>query len=263
MLTTLFDNQLALGAAQVLVALAAAGLVILAARWRAVHLGREMWVAMARGLAQVIVVGLALVMILNGPLWLGIAMLMLMMIAGGVIAARRVAGVPGLLRVTLVTIALSSSIVILVMTLLGVIEKDLTSIIPIGSMLIAGSMNTATLALERFKSELQSHTGQIEAGLSLGASARSVVEPYTRQAVQASLIPVGNSIRSLGIVWIPGLMAGMILSGVDPVYAAVYQFVLMVMIFCSSGLTALLCTALASQQVFTAADQLLVRQENH
>jgi putative ABC transport system permease protein len=263
MLTTLFENQLVLGAAQALAALAAAGLVVLVARWRAVHLWREMWVAMVRGLTQVVVVGLALVTIFNGPLWLGIPLLMLMMTAGGVIAARRVTGVPGMLRVTLVTISLSSGIVIIVMTLVGVIEKDLTSIIPIGSMLIAGSMNTATLALERFKSELESHTGQIEAGLSLGASARSVVEPYVRQAVQASLIPVGNSIRSLGIVWIPGLMAGMILSGVDPVYAAVYQFVLMVMIFCSSGLTALLCTALASRQVFTPADQLRVRQEIH
>ena len=262
MLTTLFENQLALGIAQVLVALAAAGLVLLAARWQVVHLGREIWVAMARGLVQVVLVGLALVMIFTGPLWLGVPILALMMIAGGVIAARRVRGVPGLLRVTLVTIAVSSSIVIAAMVFLGVIEKDLTSIIPIGSMLISGSMNAAALALERFKSELESHTGQIEAGLSLGASARGVVEPYVRRAVQASLIPVGNSIRSLGIVWIPGLMAGMILSGIDPVYAAVYQFVIMVMIFCTAGLAALLSTALASRRVFTSADQLLVRQES-
>jgi putative ABC transport system permease protein len=261
-LTILFDNQLVLGAAQVMVALAAAGLALLAARWRAVHIAREVWVAMARGLAQVVLVGLALVMIFNGPLWLGVPLLALMMIAGGITAARRVSGVPGLLRVSLISIALSSSIVIGIMTVLGVIEQDLTSILPVGSILIAGAMNTATLALERFKSELQSHNGQIEAGLSLGASARNVIRPYVRQAVQASLIPVINSIRALGIVWIPGLMAGMILSGVDPVYAAVYQFVLMVMIFCSSALTALFCTALASNQVFSAADQLLVRQED-
>jgi putative ABC transport system permease protein len=47
---------------------------------------------------------------------------------------------------------------------------------------------------------------------------------------EASLIPAIDSLRSLGIVWIPGLMAGMLLSGARPVYAAVYQFVVVAMI---------------------------------
>ena len=76
-------------------------------------------------------------------------------------------------------------------------------------------------------------------------------------AYQASLIPAIDNLRSLGIVWIPGLMAGMVLSGSPPLYAAVYQFVVIAMIFASSGLTALASTLLIRGNVFTEAEQLI------
>ena len=37
-------------------------------------------------------------------------------------------------------------------------------------------------------------------------------------------------------------MTGMLLSGADPLYAAIYQFVVIAMILASSGLTSLLST---------------------
>jgi putative ABC transport system permease protein len=78
-------------------------------------------------------------------------------------------------------------------------------------------------------------------------------------SVQAGLIPRVDSLRSLGIVWIPGLMAGMILSGVDPVYAAVYQFAVIAMIFAASGLTAVVTTLLIRSRAFSPAKQLILR----
>ena len=70
---------------------------------------------------------------------------------------------------------------------------------------------------------------------------------------EASLIPAIDSLRSLGIVWIPGLMAGMLLSGRATVYAAIYQFVLLAMIFASSGLTSLVSTLLIRARVMSPA----------
>jgi putative ABC transport system permease protein len=54
-------------------------------------------------------------------------------------------------------------------------------------------------------------------------------------------------------------MAGMLLSGAPPVYAATYQFVVLAMIFASSGLTSLTSTLLIRAQVLSPADQLLLR----
>lgn len=73
------------------------------------------------------------------------------------------------------------------------------------------------------------------------------------------MIPSINNLRSLGIVWIPGIMAGMILAGTDPVQAAVYQFVVISMIFAAAAATSMVCTLLVRSHVFTVAEQLLLR----
>jgi putative ABC transport system permease protein len=65
-----------------------------------------------------------------------------------------------------------------------------------------------------------------------------------------------DSLKSLGWVWIPGIMAGMILAGENPVYASLYQFVIMAMIFASGGLTSMLSTLLLRRSVMTDAEQL-------
>jgi putative ABC transport system permease protein len=126
-------------------------------------------------------------------------------------------------------------------------------------MLIANAMNTNGLALNRFRSDVLTHTGEIETALALGADPRASVAPYVQASFEASLIPAIDSLRSLGIVWIPGLMAGMLLSGSRPVYAAIYQFVVLAMIFAASGLTSLVSTLLIRTHAFTKADQLLLR----
>ena len=148
---------------------------------------------------------------------------------------------------------------IALMTVLGVIDTPITALVPVGSMLIANAMNTNGLVLNRFRSDVLAHVGEIETALSLGADGKTSVVPYTRVSFEASLIPAIDSLRSLGIVWIPGLMAGMLLSGSRPVYAAIYQFVLLAMIFASSGLTSLVSTLMVRMQVMSAADQLLLR----
>src|SRR5260370_34836070 len=107
------------------------------------------------------------------------------------------------------------------MSWMGVIDTAIPVLIPVGSMLIANAMNTKGLALNRFRSDVLAHTGEIEAALALGADPRQSVALYVEASFEASLIPAIDSLRSLGIVWIPGLMAGMLLSGARPVYAAI------------------------------------------
>src|SRR5712691_2106950 len=133
----------------------------------------------------------------------------------------RARGVPGSLRVSTVAITCGAGLVIAIMTL-GVIDTAITTLIPVGSMLIANAMNTNGLALNRFRSDVPAHIGEIETALALGADPRQSVAEYVQESFEASLIPAIDSLRSLGIVRIPGLMAGMLLSGSRPIYAAIY-----------------------------------------
>jgi putative ABC transport system permease protein len=96
-------------------------------------------------------------------------------------------------------------------------------VVPLGGMIFANSMNTVSLAAERFESEK-----------------RAGVEPLRARgtALEAALIPQINGLLAVGLVSLPGMMTGQILSGVDPLIAVRYQIMVMCMIFGSGGLSA-------------------------
>ena len=259
MLNRLFTNQLQLGLAQAFSAGVVAYLVVLLARRRKVHIESEAALALVRGLVQIVAVGSILVIMLRAPRWTGAFLLIAMIVAAGATSAKRAKGVPGSFQVSTYSIACGAGSVIAIMTWLGVIDTAITALIPVGSMLIANAMNTNSLALNRFRSDVLAHAGEIETALALGADPRQSVAPYVQASFEASLIPAIDSLRSLGIVWIPGLMAGMLLSGSRPVYAAIYQFVVLAMIFAASGLTSLVGTLLVRTHAFTPAEQLSLR----
>ena len=94
-------------------------------------------------------------------------------------------------------------------------------IIPLAGIIFANSMNTVSLAAERFATER--HRG------SSYQQARSA-------AMNTALIPMTNSLLAVGLVSLPGMMTGQILSGVTPLIAVRYQILVMCMIFGSAGL---------------------------
>ncbi|MBL4584591.1 MAG: ABC transporter permease [Pseudomonadales bacterium] len=94
-------------------------------------------------------------------------------------------------------------------------------VIPLGGMIFAGAMNSISLAAERYQTERQN--GQAP------QQARNV-------AMQTAMIPVVNSMFAVGLVSLPGMMTGQILSGVSPLVAVRYQVVVMCMLFGASGL---------------------------
>lgn len=259
MLNEFFKDQIWLGVSQAVVTLVLSLVVALAGRWWKIHLEKEVVIALVRGIVQIVIVALVLVVLLKGPELVAVPVLLGMIVTASFVAGKRVKGVAGSIWVSFYAIGFGAGLVILMMVLVGVIDSPLTSVIPVGSMLIANSMNTCAQALERFASDVRSHTGQVEAGLSLGAAPGEVVSPYSQTAVHSSLIPRIDQLSSLGIVWIPGLMSGMLVAGTDPVYAAVYQFSVIALMFASSGLTSLVAVLLVQRRVFSPAQQLLLR----
>lgn len=96
-------------------------------------------------------------------------------------------------------------------------------VVPIAGMIFANAMNTISLAAERYESERSRELSHVDA--------RTV-------AMEAALIPQVNALLAVGLVSLPGMMTGQILSGVDPLVAVRYQIVVMCMLFGSSGLSA-------------------------
>ena len=262
MLTRLFLDPVQLAAAQALVAGAMALAVVFVAHFADIHMEKEMVIALLRALVQVVAVGSVLLLIFQGTVLVGFAVLLIMMILAAQTASRRAKGIPGAFKASFYGIALGAGTTIVLMTWAGVIETRLTALIPVGSMIIANGMNTVSLGLERFRREVEAHVGLIETALALGAEPKVTILPYVRAAVKASLIPRVDSLRSLGIIWIPGVMTGMLLAGNQPVHAALYQFVIMAMIFSVSGLSSLISALMVGMRVFSEAEQLITARSD-
>lgn len=259
MIQHFFHAQLSQGAVECLVAAITAFVVLLLARRRGVDLIGELPLAQLRGIAQIVIVGAVLAAMLRGPQWTALIVLAGMMLAAASIVRKRAQRIPRPFVLALTSIFVGAGVVLVTMIFFGIIPLKITILVPVGSMVIAQTMNMQSIFLDRLRGEVTSHTGEIESALALGAAPDTAVAPYIRAAYRASLIPSLDNIRSLGIVWIPGIMAGMVLSGAPPIYAALYQFVVLSTIFSAAALTCLVASYLVTPRIFSAQEQLLLR----
>lgn len=252
----LSDPALTRGLGQVAAALALAAVVVGIVSLRGLGLEREWSIAIGRGFVQIVLMGSVIGLLLSVPFAASGLVLLGMMLGGAWIAHSRAGEIPGAFRIATAGIVLGAGVVIVTMTAAGAIEATVRDLVPIGSMIVANGMKASSLALDRFGDEVESHREEIEATLALGVAPSRAIARHVERGVRAALIPTVDSLRSLGWVWIPGLMAGMILSGEDPIYAAEYQFVVMAMIFAAVGLSSLTCGLLVERYAFTDAQQL-------
>ncbi len=186
---------------------------------------RDAMYANARMLAQLLAVGYVLTYIFetDDP-YLITALLVLMLLVSAWISlnALKPRGVKGFLT-ALAAIAISG---VLVLILVSQVILDLQRwfeprfVVPIAGMIFANSMNTVSLSAERFVAETKRAVPYREA---------------RRTAMEAAMIPQINALLAVGLVSLPGMMTGQILSGVDPLIAVRYQIMVMCMIFGSAG----------------------------
>jgi putative ABC transport system permease protein len=253
------NGNLTLGVAQAAGAIALCAAFVVLCRQFAVHVEREAALSIARGLVQMVFVGMVLALLLHSGLLIGGVILLLMTGAAAVTASRRSREISGSLLISFWAITAGSGTVIAVMIAIGTLQTNIAMLVPVGSMIIANAMNACAQATERFRADVIAHVGQIEAGLALGADPTVTVAPYVRSAVYASLLPRLDMLKSLGLVWIPGVMAGMMVSGASPIYASLYQFIIVTMILVASGLAGLVVTLLMRTRTFSPDAQLVLR----
>lgn len=254
-----FPDQVQRAAVECLIAGIVAFLVVLLLRRRAPNLFKEVFVAELRGLLQIVAVGAILAFLLRGPQWTAILVLAGMVLAAASIVRKRAARIPRVYILAVVSITAGAGLILGIMIALGVIPLRISILVPVGSMVIANTMNTQSMFLDRFRGEVLGHVGEIESALALGATSDAAVKPYLEAAFRASLIPSIDNLRSLGIVWIPGLMAGIVLSGQSPLYGALYQFVVLTTILSATGLSCYVTSHLVTGRVFTENGQLTLR----
>ncbi len=195
--------------------------------WQAIY-------ANLRMLAQLLLIGYVLTLIFEAEQpWIVIAVVAFMIAMSAWIAIRPLSD-RGAMQFAVVMIGLGATGVG-VLILVTQVVLDLPTwfeprfVVPLAGMVFANSMNTISIAGERYQAE----------------RGRGVDYPEARKAAMtAALIPQINTLLAVGLVALPGMMTGQVLSGVDPLVAARYQIMVMCMIFSTAGLAAALYLAL-------------------
>lgn len=195
--------------------------------------------ALGRMLVQLLLIGYVLAWIFGAHSgWLILLVLSIMLIASSWIALGTVREQRWrLLAYSLAAITGGGGLTLALITQL-VLQLDPWYLprymVPLAGMVFANAMTAVSLAAERLYAEL-------EHGLDWEKS--RVV------AYQAAMIPVINSLFAVGLVSLPGMMTGQILSGVSPLIAARYQIMVMCMIFAASGISTAIFLVLSRRHI--------------
>lgn len=245
----------------------AVGLAILAialSAWQGLGLEWQLGRAAAQTVIQLLLVGYVLAIVFDpqrkNP-WLVLLVVAIMLtIASGVARSRISQKIQGILPLVWVSICVSTAFTLAYTNFLIIQPQtwyEPQYIVPLAGILIGNAMNAGAIAGERLVSTINSSQLEIETHLSLGATPQQAVAHYRREAIKAGIFPTLNTMLVAGVVTLPGMITGQLLSGVAPLDAASYQILIMLML----ALTTLISTSLITEGLcrtfFNKAAQLI------
>ena len=238
------DSVLAIPLPQLAIAfIPVAAVLFILYRW-SLEAGTAVY-AIARMLGQLLLIGYFLSYIFDSEsAWVVLLVLAVMVFASSWIALRTISDDRRQLsRISLLSIAVGGGTTLAIMSA-GVLRLDPWYLprymVPLAGMIFANSMNSVSLEADRLSAELSRHEPWVQA---------------RNTALHAAMIPNINILFAVGLVSLPGMMTGQILSGISPLIAVRYQIMVMCMVFASAGFSASLFLVLAKKHSWVQKQQ--------
>lgn len=116
--------------------------------------------------------------------------------------------------------------------------------IPLSGMIFGNAMTGLSLALKSFNENLKAQRSRVESLLYLGVTPKKILLPFVNNALETALVPTMNRMMGMGIISLPGMMTGQILSGTLPMTAILYQIAIMI------AITAVVCLSVFAALIF-------------
>jgi putative ABC transport system permease protein len=216
---------------------------------------RSLAIATLRTYLQLIALGFALTWIFRiDSVWIVLGVFLFMMLMTAQILLKRVTQKPpNLYLSTFLAVFLSGVVVTFSVTgLIIQVEPwyDPRYVLTIGGMILGNSMNGIALTLERLFDDMKKRVDEVNLALAFGGTPWEAALPSIRIALNAGLTPTINSMSAVGLVSIPGMMTGQLLAGADPVKAAKYQIIVMLMISAATALSSMCSIYLVYKRAF-------------
>ncbi|MDD4601374.1 putative iron export permease protein FetB [bioreactor metagenome] len=222
-----------------------------------IGLEKELVVGSIRAVVQLTLIGFVLTYVFNlNNYALTTLLLVLMVYNAATVAAKRGQGIDHILRIAFT--ALLASLVITLGTLLffGAIHYQPSEVIPISGMVVGNSMVAAGLVFNSLRDKFQHRRDEVEIKLCLGANAKESSVAIIRETIRTAMLPNVDSMKTLGIVQLPGMMTGLILAGLSPMIAIKYQIMVTFMITGAVAITTFSASYWAYKSFFNELEQL-------
>ncbi|MFF2889054.1 ABC transporter permease [Paenibacillus sp. NPDC057967] len=220
--------------------------------WKRLDLEKSIAIGSIRAAVQLLAIGYVLQYVFKTDHMAIIILIIVVMTAVATWnASRRGAGLRGVFWRIALTIAAMEAFMMLFLIGLNLIEPTPQYIIPLSGMTIGNAMIVAGLFTTSIKREVEASRGEIETLLSLGASSTQSMQGPMKRAVKFSMIPTIDSLKTVGLVQLPGMMTGMIIAGADPVEAVRYQLLILFSHTGSAAMTSMILSMLYQKLFFT------------
>ncbi|MBW3088444.1 iron export ABC transporter permease subunit FetB [Bifidobacterium sp. 82T24] len=225
-----------------------------------INIGKTLMWSACRALLQLCAMGFVVGYVIRANnVWLVFAVIAVMLVAAVQITLSRAKGVPkGLAGPVLLSLTITMLLMIALVTELVVRPHPWYApqlVVPLTGMLLGNTVSALAVGLSRFYESMDERRDEIDTMLALGASAWEAARPSIVSSIRLGLLPTTATLASCGIVTIPGMMAGQVIAGGDPINAAKYQFVVFAAIAALTLVADSLIMAMVYRTCFTADDQ--------
>lgn len=228
------------------------------------HIIKDLLIATVRAIIQLIILGFLLHFIFGvNQTWLLIVFVLVIIINASWNTISRASPVMHhVFWISFVAIFVGVALPLVGVVLTEAIEFKPNEVIPIAGMLGSNGLIAINLAYQNLDREFVKEMSQIESKLALGANPKLSSKETIRNSVKTAIVPTIDSVKTYGIVSIPGMMTGLIIGGVEPLQAVKFQLMVVFIHTTATIMSALIATYLSYKQFFNHRDQLISRHLN-
>lgn len=220
-------------------------------------LEKDMLIGSARAVIQLAVIGLILKFVFNLDNALFTTIILLVMVYNAsTVAAKRGAGIEKVLIISFVSILSGLVITLGGLVAFGAITYQPSQVIPVSGMVVGNSMVAISLLFKTLLGNFHTKREEIEVKLCLGATPKVASINLIRDSIKTAMLPTFDSMKTLGIVQLPGMMTGLILAGVAPETAIKYQIMVAFMLAGAVSISSFIASYWAYPGFFTKLAQL-------
>ena len=221
-------------------------------------LEKEIIIAIVRAIIQLSIIGYILKYIFEVDNNILTLLILIFMITNASLNAnKRGEGIKNSFKISFIAISIGSLTTLSVLLLTKSLKFIPSQIVPVGGMVISNAMVAMGLSYKTMLQSFKDRSAAVETKLSLGASIYIASKDIIKDSIKTGMTPTIDRAKTLGIVSLPGMMSGLILAGVSPLYAIKYQIMVTFMLMSTTSIAAFISCYLAYKGFFNERKQLI------